>query len=83
MTTEIFRYRISTENSKVFEQAYQKAETILRNSRHCHSLHRSLGEKPAQPRYLTPMIPTFICAGLASEADPKRFILVGRPPFRT
>lgn len=35
MTTEIIRYRISTENAQLFEHAYQKAELILQNSKHC------------------------------------------------
>jgi quinol monooxygenase YgiN len=35
MTTEILRYRITTENATEFEQAYRKAEPILRNSKHC------------------------------------------------
>ena len=35
MITEFIRYRISPENAQAFEQAYQKAEPILRNSAHC------------------------------------------------
>jgi len=37
MTTEIIRYRISAQNVQAFEAAYQKAESILRNSEHCLS----------------------------------------------
>ncbi len=35
MTTEIIRYRISTESAQAFEEAYQKAESILQSSKHC------------------------------------------------
>jgi hypothetical protein len=35
MTTEIIRYRIKAQNAGAFEEAYQKAEANLRNSKHC------------------------------------------------
>ena len=35
MTTEVIRYTIPTEQAEAFEQAYQKAEPILRRSDHC------------------------------------------------
>ncbi len=35
MTTEVIRYKIPAEQAEAFEQSYHKAESILRNSKHC------------------------------------------------
>ena len=35
MTTEVIRYHVPTEQTQVFVQAYQRAEMLLQNSKHC------------------------------------------------
>ena len=35
MTTEVIRYKIAADQAATFEEAYRKAEPILRDSSHC------------------------------------------------
>src|SRR5262245_18202675 len=52
MMTEIVRYLISAQNVQAFETAYQKAELILRNSKHCLGCRLLRGDEEPEHRTL-------------------------------
>jgi quinol monooxygenase YgiN len=53
MTTEIIRYRIKAQNAEAFEEAYQKAEANLRNSKHCLGYRLLRGHEEPESWILT------------------------------
>jgi NAD(P)-dependent dehydrogenase (short-subunit alcohol dehydrogenase family) len=67
MTTEIIRYQIGEENAQAFEMAYQKAESILRASKHCLGYRMLRGQEEAQK-----WIPTVTLTGMSAGFEKNR-----------